>query len=539
MQHLVIFNDVTLTWPNGDTVLEGVTASFSSGRTGIVGDNGAGKSSLLHLVIGHVRPTSGSVTVVGRVGVLPQSLPLRTEETLADLLGVRTKLDALRAIESGDASPQRFDELADDWEVEARVAALLPTAGLDHLDLDRPVGTLSGGETILAAIVGLQLSRDDIVCLDEPTNNLDASARERLYALVETWQGNLLVVSHDVALLDRMDDTAEVRRRSLTVFGGGYSAFREYLDEQQHAARRALTDAQRHLAVEKRQRIEAETKLARRKRYADTDYANKRKPKIIMNLRRSQAQNSAGRLRVELAGKEEAALDAVAAAEDKVRDDRRIRIDLPDPGVGSGRRLAEFSDGDVSFIMAGPERLALTGPNGIGKTLLLTELVTGRAPVPRTVTARARTDRIGYLPQRLDLLDDDRSILENVRAAAPHAPERELRAGLARFLLRGDEVERPVEQLSGGERFRVCMARLLLADPPPQLLVLDEPTNNLDLTSIDQLVDALSCYRGGLVIVSHDERFLDRLHLDHRLEMHADETGHVRLTHAGASRRSG
>lgn len=533
MQHPVILNDVTLTWPNGDTILEGVTATFSSGRTGIVGDNGAGKSTLLHLVTGRIRPTSGSVTVSGRVGLLPQTLALRTDDTLADLLGVRTKIDALRAIEGGDASPERFDELADDWDIEARIAALLPTAGLDHLDLDRPVGTLSGGETILAAIVGLQLSGDDIVCLDEPTNNLDAAARERLHALVDAWRGNLLVVSHDTALLDRMDATVEVRRRSLTVFGGGYSAFRDHLDQQQDAARRALTDAQRQLAVEKRQRIEAETKLARRKRYADTDHANKRKPKIIMNQRRSEAQNSAGRLRIELAEKEQAALDAVTAAEDLVRDDQRIRIDLPDPGVGSGRRLAEFTDGGTTFIMAGPERVGLTGPNGIGKTLLLTELVTGSAPVPRRVSAHARTDRIGYLPQRLDTLDEAGSILDNIRDAAPHAPEGELRRGLARFLFRGDAVERPVRQLSGGERFRVCLARLLLADPPLHLLVLDEPTNNLDLTSVDQLVDALASYRGGLVVVSHDERFLDRLHLDHRLHLHADEAGGVALAHSG------
>ena len=139
------------------------------------------------------------------------------------------------------------------------------------------------------------------------------------------------------------------------------------------------------------------------------------------------------------------------------------------------------------------------------------------------MNAHAHTDRIGYLPQRVDGLDEQATVLENLQAAAPHTPTAELRGRLARFLLRGDAVFRPVSTLSGGERFRVALARLLLADPPPQLLVLDEPTNNLDLDTVDQVIDALSAYRGAVLVVSHDDAFLARLGIDVTLQH--DRTG--------------
>ncbi|MDQ4215674.1 ABC-F family ATP-binding cassette domain-containing protein [Microbacterium sp. ASV81] len=546
----VVLDRATVVWPDGAVALDAVSGTFGTGRTGLVGRNGSGKSTLLRLIAGELAPTSGHVSAMGDVAYLPQRLTLDTHARVAELLGVARALDAVRAIAAGDVDPARFDEVGDDWDVEARAEAALAEAGLmadegDPSFLDRTVGELSGGEAVLVAIAGIRARRAPITLLDEPTNNLDRDARARLADMVRSWRGTLVVVSHDVALLELMDDTAELYGRELSVFGGPYSAWRAWLDAEQSSAKQAERDAAQVLKIQKRQRIEAQTKLAHRARTANRAEHEKRVPKIVAHGRRMAAEVSAGKLRTEVAEKEGAARTALAEAGRRVRDDATMKIELPDPEVSRARRIATLGDAERSWTIQGPERVALIGRNGVGKTTLLRRLVhadapdsvgsgasdeDGSAPVRDRLSSARHTDRIGYLPQRMDGLDESATVVENIAARAPEIPEKELRNRLARFLIRGAAMDRRVGSLSGGERFRVALAALLLADPAPHLVVLDEPTNNLDLDTVDQVVQALRAYRGAVLVVSHDDAFLGRLDLDLTLELDAEGA----LTEVGA-----
>lgn len=521
-QSSVVFNDLTLRWPDGSSALTDITAAFTPGTTGLIGANGTGKSTLLKLISGELKPTSGIVEATGQVGYLPQELSWHLDATVAEVLGISTQLSALQAIEAGSTNQADYDALDEQWDIQSRAEAALGQIGLPEISLDRAAGTLSGGELMLVALAGLQLADYQIVLLDEPTNNLDTRARHLLYDALQQWKGTLIIASHDLALLDLMDQTAELHHGELRVFGGNYSGYQEYLEQEQAAAEQVLRTAQQKQKIEEKQRAEAQTKLARRRRYADKDFENKRKPKVIMQQRKTEAQVSAGKLRGMHDEKVSEAATAAQRAKDAIRDDRLIRIDLPDPMVPANKRLLELRNAGESIAeLRGPQRMALIGANGVGKSRMIIELLEG---TQRSWGSglRAFRSRIGYLPQRLSFEDENESALDFVQRAAPESARQQVQAQLARFLLRGTAANRKLGDLSGGERFRVKLASLLLAEPAHQLLILDEPTNNLDIQTVDALVSAVSSYRGGLLVVSHDERFLERLDIEIWAELSAE-----------------
>jgi ATPase subunit of ABC transporter with duplicated ATPase domains len=528
--------------PNGRVVLSKLSASFNPGLTGLIGANGSGKSTLLRLIAGVLPPTSGSVTATGEVGYLPQNLTLDVDTTVAALLGIASARDAIRAIEAGSVDPAAFDAVGDDWDIEDRAREWLARLGLSHVGLDDPVRRLSGGETVLTALSARFMRRPAVLLLDEPTNNLDLDARRRLYAAVESWSGVALIVSHDRALLSRVTQVADLSGGSLRTYGGNLEAYEAMLATEQAAALRAVSSAEAEVRREKRDLIETQVKQARRDRQGRALAASGSLPRIVAGGRKRAAQVSAGKGREVALARVADARERLAEAEETLRDDASIRISLPGTAVPAGRTVltahgldapwapwheteasepgasdpeGDGADGEAGtvgrlaeLIVRGPERVALTGPNGAGKTTLLRALAAPGGDNEREgVTVRLNAAS-GYLPQRLDILDDALTVVQNVRAVAPRASVNEVRAGLARFLFRGARADQVTGTLSGGERFRAVLAALLLADPPPQLLLLDEPTNNLDMASARQLSQALSCYRGALVVASHDVPFL-------------------------------
>ncbi|MDR3070848.1 MAG: ATP-binding cassette domain-containing protein [Propionibacteriaceae bacterium] len=520
----ITLNNLGFAWPNGEVALDAISGSFSTARTGLVGDNGSGKSTLLRLMAGELQPTSGTIAVSGQVGYLPQLLRLDGRKTVADLLGVGEKIAALNAIEAGSADAGYFDIVGDDWDIEARAAESLAEVGLGHIGLDRSQAELSGGESMLLAVLGLRLQGASISLLDEPTNNLDRDYRARVGSLLATWPGTLVVVSHDEGILNQLDEIAELYAGQLSVFGGSFSQWQLYLARQQEAAEQSVRVAQQRLKAERKEKAAAETRIARRVKAGKKAAANNLGGKGLIDKRINASEKAIGKLRSDGSERIDSAKSELAQAESRLRDDEAIRLDLPDPDVPHSRRIAELVATNRTVIVQGPERIAIVGSNGVGKSTLLNNLrkgIVGGNGKVAAVGGRLLTDRVGYLDQFLGDLDEEANAVANVLAIAPQVPPGEIRNRLARMLLRGDSVNRPVSSLSGGERFRVALARLLLADPPLQLLILDEPTNNLDMRSVAQLSEALSLYRGALIVVSHDDAFLEKLGPDQVLGLNA------------------
>ncbi|MEV0490626.1 ABC-F family ATP-binding cassette domain-containing protein [Streptomyces atratus] len=509
-------SSLSFAWPDGSEVFDDFQLAVGPGRTGLIGLNGCGKSTLLRLIAGELAPTEGHIRTRGEIGYLPQNLVLDTALRVDAALGIAGTRAALHAIEAGDVRAEQFAAVGDDWDVEERARATLDQLGLGHIGLDRTIGEMSGGECVLLRLAALLLARPGVLLLDEPTNNLDLYARRRLYEAVDAWAGVLVVVSHDRELLERVDQIADLRDGSLTWYGGNLSEYEEALAVEQEAAARMVRVAEADVQRQKRELADAQVKLARRKRYGQKMSDTKREPKIVMGKRKRAAQESAGKHRLMHAGRLAEAKERLDDAVEAVRDDDEIRVELPHTKVHPGQGVLVLRDLELAygarvsggFELRGPERIALVGRNGAGKTTLLRTIAGELAPVSGEATPQLP---LGFLPQRLDVLDDGLSVVENVARFAPNATDNRIRARLAHFLFKGARADRPVGTLSGGERFRAALAALLLAEPAPRLLMLDEPTNNLDMTSVRRLTAALESYEGALIVASHDVPFLESL----------------------------
>lgn len=521
MPPILTLDGLSYSTPDGRSLFDNLTLAFGAERTGLVGRNGVGKSTLLRIVLGELPPAAGAVTLRGRVGVLRQALQPPPGATVAALMGVDDALARLRRAEAGTGSEEDFAEA--DWTLEARLEAALAEVDLAGLDRERPAASLSGGQVTRATLAGLLASEPDLLILDEPTNNLDAAARELVAEVLGRWKGGAIVVSHDRALLRRMDRIVELTSIGAQVYGGGYDLYAERKAESEVAAARELADAEKlvarvnrevQIAAERKQRKDAAGKRARAKGDA---------PKMLLDARQQRAEASGARA-VRLADRLRGdAAEALADADAKVERVRRLAFDLPPSGLAAGKTVLALDEvgfgwpggapvlSGVSLKVVGPERVAVSGPNGSGKTTLIRlvagELTPTAGRVTRGVTA-------AFLDQQTALLGDDATLVAAFRRLNPRASENTARAALARFLFRNKAAEKPVAALSGGERLRAALAAVLLGDDLPQLLILDEPTNHLDLDSIGAVEAALRGYDGALLVVSHDRDFLDAIGIE-------------------------
>lgn len=516
-----------ITWatPDGRALFSNLDLSFDAVRTGLVGRNGVGKTTLLKLISGDLLPQAGTISVDGTLGVLRQAVQVAPGQTVSDLLGVTGALRLLRRAEDGRASIEELSSA--DWTIETRMKSALASVGLDVLP-ETPLTALSGGQRTRTALAALVLAEPDFILLDEPTNNLDRDGRTAVAEMIRSWRGGAVVVSHDRELLDMMDAIVEITSRDATRYGGNWSHYRERKAIELAAARHDLAQAEQRLEeVEFRAQASAERK-------ARKDAAGRRKrakgdmPRILLNGLKNKSENTAGgNARLAERRREQAVEDATSARE-RIEILQPFSVVLPSTGLPSGKavlRADMVSTGyepnrpvieDLSLTITGPERLAVTGPNGSGKTTLL-ELVAGRIR-PWSGSIKITTD-FAMLDQQVSLLNPRLSIRDNFRRINPEESENACRAALARFMFRADAALQTVSSLSGGQMLRAGLACVLGGKKPPSLLILDEPTNHLDMDSVETVEAGLRAYDGALLVVSHDETFLEAIGVTRRIEM--------------------
>ncbi|HET8755985.1 MAG TPA: ABC-F family ATP-binding cassette domain-containing protein [Solirubrobacteraceae bacterium] len=496
-------------------------------RVGLVGPNGAGKTTLLRLLAGVTAPEGGSVALgpADRIGYLPQEPPgaeLTIDRLLGAALGEVWQLHAeLARLEHRLADPaalaaygeaqERFGALGG-WALQAQLDGARAALGIDHVPLDAPLGTLSGGEAARALLAGVLLARPTILLLDEPTNHLDLDGLAWLEEFLVGFAGAVLVVSHDRRFLDAtVAQIAELADGELAWYEGGYTAYR---DEKARRAQRLASDyeAQR----KRHRRLEADIAATRGfALHTETTVSRAEAPRMKRYAKKvaRKAQARERRLRREIESDEHI---------DKPRHTTPLKIELD--GGGGGRLVAALRDvsagwdgepllHDVSLTVHGRDRIAITGPNGAGKSTLLALLQGELEPLAGTVE---RPVRAAVLPQGADALPADVPAVAFVRSHA-HVSEGDARRLLGHFGLEGAASLRVLGRLSPGERARTAIAAMVAARA--ELLLLDEPTNHLDFPSLDVLEAALRDYPGAIVAVSHDRAFLDAIGTDRRLEV--------------------
>ncbi|HXP18064.1 MAG TPA: ABC-F family ATP-binding cassette domain-containing protein [Streptosporangiaceae bacterium] len=490
-------------------LLEAASFQVAAGdKIGLVGRNGAGKTTLLRVLAGEGQPAAGDVRVTGSVGYLPQdtrvgNLDLLATDRILQARGLDEVLAGLRDAEAGmgdpnparrDAAVRRYGQLEErltvlgGYAAEAEAAALSSSLGLPAKVLRQPLRTLSGGQRRRVELARILFGGSRTLLLDEPTNHLDADSVTWLRDHLRSFRGGLIVISHDTALLEAVVTKVfhlDADRATLDIYNVGWKA---YLDQRE-------TDARRR----RRERVNAERQAAALHAQADKMRAKATKAKA--------AQSMAKRADRLLAG----------VSADR-QPDRVARLRFPQPAhCGKVPLTADslsksygsvevFTDVDIAVDKGA--RIVVLGLNGAGKTTLL-RLLAGVEPPDTGAVRPGHGLRIGYYAQEHETLDNERSVLENMRTAAPDLTEADQRGILGSFLFSGDDVTKPAGVLSGGEKTRLALALLVVSGA--NVLLLDEPTNNLDPGSRAEILSALRRYAGAIVLVTHDEGAVEAL----------------------------
>lgn len=515
--------------PDGKPLFTDFDLTIPAGPVGLVGRNGIGKSTLLHLIAGRLTPSAGTIARPDRLNLLAQYPPADATTNVADLFAARQGLARLARIENGRSEPTDLETA--DWTLATRIETALADVGLGDIAPDRLLADLSGGQQTRAALAALTFNAPDLIVMDEPTNNLDAGGRALVERIVANWPGDLLIVSHDRALLQKVGAMIELTDRGPVLYGG---SFDDYADQKQRQDAAIAHD----IAHAEKERTRIARTLQRQKERQDRRDAGGRRlrarggqPKILLDAMKERAEQTHGS-GARLADRKRAKA-ATRHADALARQTRRLplKMDLPPTGLPAAKTVLDLNavsggpDPDnpviknISLNMTGPERIALVGPNGAGKTSLL-RLIAGDLPL--VSGALRRNASLARFEQVFAAANNDLPLVEAYRRQNPADTAHDAHAALARLGFRGKAGTRLFKSLSGGERVRAALALAIGGPAPAQLLLLDEPTNHLDFDALAVLEAGLAAYDGTLIIVSHDQRFLDAVGIERAIALGGD-----------------
>lgn len=489
----------------GHALFNNLSLRLSHRKYGLVGPNGIGKSTLAKILTGEIDPTRGNVEAQGSVVYFAQ-IEKQSDGLLSDYL-----LNFWQDVDSHGGWIQVL---------------------IQSLDLTRNVSDLSGGEWMKARLLKVLSLRPDFLILDEPSNNLDRKGKTLLLEFLKNYQGGLLLISHDRELLETVDSMIEMSNQGVFIYGGGFEFYWQERQREREKHQHQLDEKKRLVKKSENERLEKLSRQEKRMRQGQAKADRGDLPKILIGARKRRAQVSMGKLIRQETDIVNEANDSANDAWQTLKSDPFIRLNFEGSKAPAGRTLVtlgevnwKFTDGHswlwklpIHFSVRGPQRWQILGKNGSGKSTLVKLLLGKDLPGDRVGQFKLTATAVAYLDQKYGMLDHESSLLENI-VGNTRFDEMELRNELAFYGFTGNSVFQKVSTFSGGELLKASLAQIFLAKKIPELIILDEPTNNLDIMSIALLESALKNFRGAVLLISHDHSFTENVEITHRLDL--------------------
>lgn len=527
-------NNISYSHADKEKLFSKLSFAISDNKTALIGDNGTGKTTLLRIISGEIQPDEGTVVREGSLAYFPQDFSIYNNKTVAEVLSVKEKLLSLEKILAGNSTEADYEILNDEWDLKERIAEIFSEAKLEGIDLERKFDTLSGGEKSRLLFASLLLNKPDFALLDEPTNHLDYESRNILYDLIKKYKRGLLVVSHDRELLNLMKEIIELCRKGIKTYGGNFEFYKEQKRIETEAAQNTYDALNLQYTKSVKEKYAALEKQAKRSAAGKKKLESGSIPRIAKKKLQDNSMKTLSRLKNSHSQKTEEIKNKLSQAKEKLENANSIIIDTASSHIPAKKKILDVTDlnfefpmsenylwkENINFSISGNERWSISGINGSGKTVLL-KLITGELK-PSKGIINLYSSNIAFLDQNVDILERELTVYENLKKysdknSVTKIPEHELRIKLARFLFRGEDAFKKAKYLSGGEKMRAGIACILASGNVPELLILDEPSNNLDLKSLEELTSAINQYNGALLIVSHDKQFLNELKIEKEL----------------------